>query len=141
MGKLKTYPYDSAEYLKTGEDVANYLEAVFEDGDPALVAHALGVVARSKGMAKVAKKAGLGRESLYKALSKDGNPKIQTVISVVHAFGLKFKFAAWCPPPRAPFRGSSGCSRVAICGRRARKASSRSSPSCRWSALRSAWRP
>ena len=94
MGKLKTYPYDSAEYLKTGEDVANYLEAVFEDGDPALVAHALGVVARSKGMAKVAKKAGLGRESLYKALSKDGNPKIQTVISVVHAFGLKFKFAA-----------------------------------------------
>jgi probable addiction module antidote protein len=94
MARLRTRPYDSAEYLKTEEDVTNYLEAVFEDGDPALVAHALGVVARSKGMAKVAKKAGLGRESLYKALSKDGNPKIQTVIKVVHALGIKFRFAA-----------------------------------------------
>jgi probable addiction module antidote protein len=94
MAILKTRPYDSAEYLKTEEDVTNYLEAVFEDGDSALVAHALAVVARSKGMAKVAKKAGLGRESLYKALSKDGNPKIQTVIKVVHAPGIKFKFAA-----------------------------------------------
>ncbi len=94
MGKLKTRPYDSAEYLKTEEDVANYLEAVFEDGDPALVAHALGIVARAKGMANVAKKAGLGRESLYKALSKDGNPKIGTVLKVVHALGLKLKIAA-----------------------------------------------
>ena len=94
MAKLKTRPYDSAEYLKTEEDVANYLEAVFEDGDPALVAHALGVVARAKGMAKIAKKAGLGRESLYKALSKGGNPKIDTVLKVVHALGLKLKIAA-----------------------------------------------
>ena len=94
MAKIKTRPYDSAEYLKTEEDVANYLEAVFEDGDPALVAHALGVVARAKGMAKIAKKAGLGRESLYKALSKGGNPKIDTVLKVVHALGLKLKIAA-----------------------------------------------
>jgi probable addiction module antidote protein len=94
MAKIKTRPYDSAEYLKTEEDVANYLEAVFEDGDPALVAHALGVVARAKGMAKIAKKAGLGRESLYKALSKGGNPKIETVLKVVHALGLKLKIAA-----------------------------------------------
>ena len=94
MAKLKTRPYDTAEYLKTERDISNYLEAVFEDGDPALVAHALGVVARAKGMAKIAKKAGLGRESLYKALSKDGNPKIETVLKVIHALGLKLKVAA-----------------------------------------------
>jgi probable addiction module antidote protein len=94
MAKLKTRPYDSAAYLKTEEDVANYLEAVFEDGDPALISHALGVIARAKGMAKIAKKAGLGRESLYKALSKDGNPKIETVVKVVHALGLKIRLAA-----------------------------------------------
>jgi probable addiction module antidote protein len=94
MAKLKTRPYDSAEYLKTEEDIANYLEAVFEIGDPALVVHALGVVARAKGMSGIAKKAGLGRESLYKALSKGGNPKIDTVLKVVHALGLKLKIAA-----------------------------------------------
>ncbi|MBN9534002.1 MAG: putative addiction module antidote protein [Alphaproteobacteria bacterium] len=94
MSRLKTRPWDSAESLKTEEDIANYLEAVFEDGDPALIAYALGVVARAKGMAKIAKKTGLGRESLYKALSKDGNPKIDTVLKVVHALGLKLKIAA-----------------------------------------------
>ena len=94
MSRLKTRPWDSAESLKTEEDIANYLEAVFEDGDPALIAYALGVVARAKGMAKIAIKTGLGRESLYKALSKDGNPKIDTVLKVVHALGLKLKIAA-----------------------------------------------
>jgi probable addiction module antidote protein len=80
--------------MKTAEDVAEYLDAVFEIGDPALVTHALGVVARSKGMAKIAKKTGLGRESLYKALSKDGNPGFMTIYKVVHALGLKLKIAA-----------------------------------------------
>ncbi len=94
MAKLKTRPYDSADYLKTEQDVTDYLEAVFADGDPALVTHALGVIARSKGMAKIAGKSGLGRESLYKALSKKGNPKIDTIIKVVHALGITFKFAA-----------------------------------------------
>jgi|ERR1700691_5005672 probable addiction module antidote protein len=92
--KLKTIPWDSAAYLKTNEDVADYLEAVFEDGDPALVAHALGVVARSKGMAKIARSAGLGRESLYKALSSAGNPELATVLKVLRALGLKLKVAA-----------------------------------------------
>lgn len=92
--KLKTIPWDSAAYLRTAEDVANYLEAVFEDGDPALVAAALGDVARSKGMAKIAKSTGLGRESLYKALSADGNPQLATVLKVMHALGLKLKVAA-----------------------------------------------
>jgi probable addiction module antidote protein len=94
MTKVKTRQWDSARYLKTEEDVANYLEAVFEDGDPALIAHALGVVARAQGMARIAKKTGLGRESLYKALSPDGNPQLSTVLKVVHALGLKLKIAA-----------------------------------------------
>jgi probable addiction module antidote protein len=92
--KLKTYPWDSAAYLKTGEDIANYLEAVFEDGDPALVAAALGDIARAKGMTKIAKAAGLGRESLYKALSRGGNPELATVLKVIRALGLKLKIAA-----------------------------------------------
>jgi len=94
VAKLKTRPWDSAAYLRTEEDVAEYLEAVFEIGDPALITHALGVIARSKGMAKIAKKAGLGRESLYKALSKDGNPGFLTVLKVVQALGYKLRLAA-----------------------------------------------
>ena len=92
--KVKLRPYDSAAYLKNEEDVANYLEAIFEDGDPALIAHALGVVARSKGMAKIAKKTGLGRESLYKALSREGNPELLTVLKVVQALGLRLTVTA-----------------------------------------------
>jgi probable addiction module antidote protein len=92
--KTKTLPWDSAAYLKTKKDIANYLEAAFEDGDPALIAHALGAVARAKGMAQVARSTGLGRESLYKALSSDGNPELATVLKVVRALGLKLKVAA-----------------------------------------------
>jgi len=93
MGKTKTIPWDAASDLKTDEDIANYLEAVFEDGDPALVAAALGDIARAKGMSQVARDAGLGRESLYKALSADGNPEFATVLKVIHALGLKLKVA------------------------------------------------
>jgi probable addiction module antidote protein len=93
MGKTKTIPWDSSKCLKSDDDIANYLEAVFEDGDPALIAHALGVVARAKGMARVARAAGLGRESLYKALSPNGNPELATVLKVMRALGLKLKVA------------------------------------------------
>jgi probable addiction module antidote protein len=93
MPKTKTIPWDSAKHLKTEDDIAHYLEAVFEDGDPALIAHALGVVARAKGMSKIARAAGLGRESLYKALSPDGNPEFVTVLKVMRALGLKLKVA------------------------------------------------
>jgi probable addiction module antidote protein len=92
--RTKTTPWDSAAYLKTEQDIAEYLEAVFEDGDPALIRHALGDVARSKGMTKIARNAGLGRESLYKALSPDGNPEFATVLKVLQALGLKLKVAA-----------------------------------------------
>ena len=93
MPKTKTIPWDSAKHLKTEEDIAHYLEAVFEDGVPALIAHALGIVARAKGMSKIARAAGLGRESLYKALSPDGNPEFMTVLKVMRALGLKLKVA------------------------------------------------
>jgi probable addiction module antidote protein len=91
--KIKTILWDSAAYLKSGKDIAYYLEAVIEDGDPTSVAAALGDVARVKGMAQIAKAAGLGRESLYKALSTDGNPEFATVLKVMRALGLKLKVA------------------------------------------------
>jgi probable addiction module antidote protein len=93
-GKIKTIPWDPADHLKTDEDIAEYLDVVFEDGDPALIAHALGDIARAKGVARIAKTAGLGRESLYKALSAKGNPEFATVLKVIHALGLKLKVAA-----------------------------------------------
>jgi probable addiction module antidote protein len=93
-GKLKTYPWDPVTHIKTEKDVAAYLEAAFEDGDPSIIAEVLGDIARSKGMAKIAKKTGLGRESLYKALSREGNPELLTVLKVVHALGLRLTVTA-----------------------------------------------
>jgi probable addiction module antidote protein len=92
--KIKTIPWDSAQLLETKEDIADYLEAVLEDGDPALITHALGVIARAKGMTQIGRTTGLGRESLYKALSAQGNPEFATVLKVIHALGLKLKVAA-----------------------------------------------
>ena len=89
MAKTKTRPYDAAEYLETAKDMAAYLEAALEDGDPAVVTHALGTIARARGMSQIARDTGLGRESLYKALSPGGNPEFVTVLKVVRALGLK----------------------------------------------------
>jgi len=89
MAKTHTRSWDATDYLETEEDIVAYLEAAFEDGDPRLVAAALGDVARAKGMTKVAREAGLGRESLYKALSADGNPEFATVLKVMRALGLR----------------------------------------------------
>ena len=94
MAKIQTRPWDAAEHLETKEDVVLYLEAAFEDGDPGLIAAALGDVARAKGMTKVAADAGLGRESLYKALSPDGNPELATVLKVMQALGLRLHASA-----------------------------------------------
>ena len=79
--KIKTRPWDVAEHLATEEDMAAYLEAALEDGAPALVAATLGDIARAKGMSEIARETGLGRKSLYKALSPDGNPEFSTVAS------------------------------------------------------------
>jgi probable addiction module antidote protein len=89
MGKTVTTPWDPADHLKTEEDMAAYLEAALEEGDPALVAAALGDIARAKGMTQVAREAGLGRESLYKALSPNGNPEFATIMKVVSVLGLQ----------------------------------------------------
>src|SRR3990172_1555136 len=89
MSKTKTRPWDVAEHLETDEDMAAYLEAALEEGDPALVAAALGDIARAKGIAQIARETGLGRESLYKALSPEGNPEFATVLKVVQALGLR----------------------------------------------------
>lgn len=89
MPKTTTRPYDSAEYLETPEDMAAYLEAALEDGEPRVVVHALGAIARARGMSQVAREAGLGRESLYKALSPEGNPEFATVLKVVRALGIR----------------------------------------------------
>ena len=94
MATTPTRPWDPADHLETDEDIVAYLEAAFEDGDRALIAAALGDVARARGMTKVAADAGLGRESLYKALSPNGNPEFATVLKVVHALGLRLHASA-----------------------------------------------
>lgn len=83
--------WDAADYLKSEEDMAAYLQACLEEApdDPAFLATALGDVARARGMVQLAKETGITREGLYKALSKDGNPNFGTVLKVLHALGLK----------------------------------------------------
>ena len=92
--KIKTRPWDVVEHLETQEDITAYLEAVLDDGDPALVSAALGDIARSRGMTEIAREAGLGRESLYKALSPEGNPEFATVMKVLRALGLSLHVKA-----------------------------------------------
>jgi probable addiction module antidote protein len=81
--------YETAEYLETEEDIRHYLEACQEDGDPALIAAALGDIARARNMSQLAKEAGMTRAGLYKALSATGNPSFATVAKVAKALGLK----------------------------------------------------
>jgi probable addiction module antidote protein len=85
----KTTRWDPAVHLDSEEAIVAYLAAALEDGDPSVVTAALGDVARAKGMTRIARKAGLARESLYKALSPNGNPELATVLRVVDALGLK----------------------------------------------------
>ena len=92
--KIKTRPWDVVEHLETEEDITAYLEAVLDDGDPALVSAALGDIARARGMTEIAREAGLGRESLYKALSPEGNPEFVTVMKVLRALGLSLHVKA-----------------------------------------------
>ena len=89
MAKTVTKAWDPAEHLKNDEDMAAYLEAALHEGDASLIAAALGDIARAKGMSKIAMDAGLGRESLYKALSPQGNPEFATIMKVVAALGLR----------------------------------------------------
>ena len=88
---IKLSKWDSAEHLQTDEDMALYLEACIEEAgdDAAFIAKALGTIARAKGMSQLARDTGLGRESLYKALSGEGNPSFATILKVMHALGLR----------------------------------------------------
>lgn len=86
--------YDSADYLATPEDAAAYLEAAIAEAgdDPAFIAHALGVIARSRNVSELARRAGMSREGLYKALSEEGNPSFATIVKVAGALGLRIHF-------------------------------------------------
>ena len=86
---MELRPFDPANYLENEEDILYYLEAAMEGNDPKHIASALGDVARSKGMTEIAKKAGLGRQALYNALSESGNPTLETLTAVLGALGLE----------------------------------------------------
>jgi probable addiction module antidote protein len=86
---LKTEPLNLADLLKTPEDQAEFLRVSMEEGDLAEINHALGIIARARGMTEVARASGLGRESLYKALREDSRPEFGTILRVMKALGLK----------------------------------------------------
>ena len=86
---LKTYPFDAADVLDTAEEQAALLAAAFASGDAVVVTAALGIIARSRGIAQVARDTGLSREALYKATGADGNPTLATLLSILRVTGLK----------------------------------------------------
>jgi probable addiction module antidote protein len=89
-------PFDMADYLHDEKDISAYLNEVFADGDPALIASALGDVVRAKGMLKTAKAAKLNRGSLYTSLTKQGDPKISTVSKLIKSLGLSLTVTPTC---------------------------------------------
>jgi len=93
-----TRPFDAAVYLDTPEAIEEFLFAAFESEDAAFIAHALGVVARAKGMTQLSQETGLTRQALYKALSSDGNPEFSTILKVAHALGFKLSPARLSEP-------------------------------------------
>lgn len=118
MSKRETYrPFDAAEYLKSEEDMAAYLDAMIEesDGDPRMIAVALGDIARAKGMTQIARETGLARENLYKALSAEGNPEFSTIMKVLKALGLTIHAgpAQSAEKPSKPRKRRTGTTEVA----------------------------
>ena len=91
MEKLQLRRWDTVDYLKADEDMVQYLQACIDEAgdDAAFIAAALGDIARARGMTQLARDTGLGRESLYKALSGEGNPSFGTVLKVLAALGLR----------------------------------------------------
>ena len=88
-GEYKTTVWDMAEHINTKEDVTAYLEAALEENDTALLLSVIGDIARSKGMAQIAKDLNLARESLYRSLAQDGNPSFNTVVKVLDNLGFQ----------------------------------------------------
>lgn len=99
---LKTKPFDPADYLDSDEAAATYLSEAMETADPAFITDALGVVARARGMTRIAREAGMARESLYRALDKSGNPELATVMRVVKAIGLRLDVKPVAKSTRKP---------------------------------------
>ena len=93
-GRIATQPWDAADHLKTEEGIVAYLDAALEESDSGLIAAVLGDIARAKGMTTVAAEAGLGRQSLYKSLSEEGNPAFSTLLKVTHALGIRLRAAS-----------------------------------------------
>jgi probable addiction module antidote protein len=89
MMAIKTIPWDAVDHLQSPQSQAAYLEAAFEDGDPALIAAVIGDIARARGMSGLAKETGVTRNALYKAFSEGGNPTLSTLSSVITALGYK----------------------------------------------------
>ncbi len=89
MSGTKLRAWDPADHLENEADISAYLDAAFEDGDPKVITAALGDVARARGMTEIARASGLGRQSLYKALSEDGHPEFATVLKVIQAMGFR----------------------------------------------------
>jgi probable addiction module antidote protein len=89
MGKIETTRFDSADYLSSAEAIAAYLDAWLEDGTPEELRNALATIARSKGISELARRSGVSRPGIYKALGEDGNPSFETIRCLLGALGLK----------------------------------------------------
>lgn len=109
--KVTYAPFDAADYLDSDEVIAEYLTAAAEDSNPEVFLLALSNVARAKGIAKIAKGAGLGRESLYKAMSAGSHPRFETVSAVLRALGVKLAFVI---EPRRPARRKAPRARAVV---------------------------
>jgi probable addiction module antidote protein len=107
MTKTVTAPFDAAEYLETPADIAAYLQVSFEDADKRVIADAIGAVARAHGMSDIAKATGMSRESLYKALSANGNPSFATVVNVLSSLGLRLNVEADKPRRKASLKSAA----------------------------------
>ena len=92
MDAVKFTRYDTADYLRNEEEIAAYLDAVMEDGDPSLIAAALGDVARARNISKLARDTGMSREGIYRALSGEGNPSFATILKIADALVLRLSF-------------------------------------------------
>jgi len=99
VSKLRRF--DVADELQTEQDIAQFLAVVIEDGDPALLAATLGEIARIRGMTQIAKEAGMGRETLYKALRHGSSPRFETIARVCKALGVKLTVQSCTPADRS----------------------------------------
>jgi probable addiction module antidote protein len=94
MTKIQTMPFDAAKHITTPEGVIDLLNDALESGHVPYIANALGVIARSEGMTKIAAKTGVNRQALYTALSESGNPTLETLLKVMTALGIRLKCEA-----------------------------------------------